>query len=194
MLEMPLKARIIHRRMSGNPHFPDAGEMLAELDACRAAMELANQECMFSGGRIATAQRRACRAALEDVLDDLFRYVRAASARNIEVALSSGFTLRKPPLLLHVPGPPQGVHLRRDADTAVLQLRWAPMHGARYYTVEVKEGDINDSSGWRVLKRSTVAKLHIVGLECGVYYGMRVRASFAAGQSPYSNCVRGMAA
>lgn len=194
MLEMPLKARIIHRRMSGNPHFPDAGEMLAELDACRAAMEEANQRCVFHGGILPTAHRRACRAALDAALDSLFHYVRAASRGNVEVALSSGFTLRKPPLLVPVPGAPQGVHLRRDRESAALQLRWTPMHGARLYIVEVKEGDINDTSGWRLLKMISEAKLHLEGLEPGVYYGLRVRASFAAGLSPYSNCVRGMAA
>lgn len=193
MMEIVLKARIIHRAMSGNPNFPDAVEMLAELDACRAAMEEANQRCEFYGGRIPTAHRRACRAALEATIDSLFHYVKATSRGNVSVALSSGFTLRKAPLLLPVPGPPQNLRVRREHGSGVLQLRWVPIHGARCYTVEIKERDLNEEAAWLIVTTSE-AKLQLRGLEPGVYHTFRVRAVLAAGVSPYSQSVVGMAA
>lgn len=54
MEEIVQKAALIHERMSGNPNFPDAGPLLAVLDARRRAMEVANDRCLFFGGRIAT--------------------------------------------------------------------------------------------------------------------------------------------
>jgi hypothetical protein len=193
MVELPTKARVIHDAMSGNPHFPAAAGMLAELDTCRAAMEEANQRCLFYGGLIATAQRHDCRAALEAAIDNLFHYVKAASRRNVSVALSSGFTLRKAPLLLPVPGPPQNVRVRRQQWSGALQLRWEPIHGARVYVVEMKQRDLNEEAPWQHVNTSE-AKLQVRGLEPGVYHTFRVRAVLAAGVSPYSQLVVGMAA
>ena len=193
MLEMVLKARYIHRCMTGNPNFPDAAAMLAKLDTCRAAMEEANQRCLYHGGRIATAHRKACRAALDAALDDLFHYVRAVSRGRVQVALSSGFTLRKPPLLLAVPDAPQKVRVLHYGRPGALQLRWEPLHGARAYAVEVRPSDRNEEGAWRIVMCNE-AKVEVHGLEPGVYHTFRVRAHFAAGTTPYSQSVVCMAA
>lgn len=57
MIELPLKAMILHRRMSNDPHFPDATALLSQLEASRVAMQAANLACM-GGGITATAYRR----------------------------------------------------------------------------------------------------------------------------------------
>ncbi len=68
------------------------------------------------------------------------------------------------------------------------------MHGARACMVEMKEHKVNDEAAWRLVRNSSEIKVQVSGLERGVYYAFRVRAVLAAGVTPYSQSVQGMAA
>lgn len=193
MAEMPMKARVILRSMTNNPHFPDAGPMLARLDAARAAMEAANVACL-NGGRMATATRRRCRQELEQAFDSLLSYVKYSSRGDVSVALSSGFQLRKPPLLLPPLDRPSKLTARRTAHQGQVLLRWAPMHGVRNFCVLMSEGMPGESDDWISVGNTSRAKLKVNGLTSGNYYRFKVIAYSAAGASPESQVVCSIAA
>ena len=191
MVEMPLKARVILRGMTNNPHFPDAGPLLAQLESAREDMEMANLACL-DGGRIATADRRKYRTALEHVLDALVGHVKAYSKRNVTIALSSGFQLRKTPLQLPLSGMPENLCFIPTDAAGVLELRWDPEHGARTYLVQMNVNGPADPNGWILIATPSRAKLRITGLESGRYYWFRIATSRAAGMSPMSQVARCM--
>lgn len=193
MVEMPLKARVILRGMTNNPHFPDAGPLLTLLEEKRAAMEKANMACLLDGGRIPTHTRKVCRRELEHVLDMLVGYVKATSKFDITVALSSGFQLRKPPLLLHKPSKPEDLRVQRTEFEGHLVLRWEPIHGARLYLIYMNKLGAEDSSAWEQVAITSRARFDAEGLESGKHHWFRVVALRAAGLSPISQVVGCMA-
>lgn len=192
MAEMPLKARVILRGMTHNPHFPDAGPLLAVLEQRRAAMEAANVACL-SGGRWETAERKRCRKELDLVLDQLLGYVKSTSRGDVEIALSSGFCLRKPPIMLAPLGPVQKLRWESRPNSNWIELRWEPMHGARCYHVMLSLDGSDDPDSWRIVGTPSRAKMRLHDLEPGRYHWFKVRALSAAGMSPVSQVVRGMA-
>jgi len=193
MEEIVQKAALIHERMSGNPNFPDAGPLLAVLDARRRAMEVANDRCLFFGGRIATAHRHDCRAALERAIDAVYLHVRYVVGHDLQKALTSGFTARKAPRPLPVPEAPERLRVQRTGHTGSLLVRWQPRHGACAYEVEMRPANAADDAPMDTLLVRR-AKALVDGLAPGVEYRFRVRARFAQGATPYSQGVVCMAA
>jgi len=192
MNEMPLKARVILRGMTNNPNFPDAGPLLAQLEEKRAAMEKANLACL-DGGRIATHSRKMCRRDLEHVLDMLVGYVTARSKRNVSVALSSGFQLRKPPLLLPRLAKPEGLRVEMTAYAGLLEVRWQPLQGVRNYCIYMNAVGAEHEDGWTMVAFTSRARCDAKGLVSGDRYRFRVMAVSAAGASPMSQVVGRMA-
>ncbi len=193
MVDMPPKAGVILLGMTNNTYFPEAGPMLAQLEEKRALMEAANLACL-DGGRIATAHRKACRKELEHVLDALVAYVRGKSGSDVSMAMSSGFELRKAPLLLPPLETPTHLRATRTEFTGQVELRWAPQHGARNYFVQMLEQDEDGSGTWILLGHTSAAKMTVNGLKSGTYYFFRLFAVSARGSSPMSQIVKSIAA
>lgn len=188
MVEMPLKARVILRGMTNNPHFPDAGPLLVRLDAARAAMEAANVACLNGGGK-ETATRRRCRQELEQVFDSLVGYVKCTTCGDVAAALSSGFQLRKPPLLLRELDQPSNLSAWYTVHKGQVFVRWTPMHGVRNYRVLMSEGKSGQCDEWVCVGNTSRAKLKVNGLTSGNYYRFKVIAYSATGASPESQVV-----
>lgn len=188
MAEMPVKARVILRAMTHNPHFPDAAPLLAVLEERRAAMEAANVACL-KGGYQNTANRKRCRAALEQVLDQLVGYVKMKSGGDVAIALSSGFQLRKPPVKLPPLGKPQNLRWVRSLSSGRVELRWDPMHGARHYMVYANPDGTENPDAWRMVGTPTRAKLVLHGLEPGTRCWFKLMGVSASGMSSFSQVV-----
>jgi len=191
MAEMPLKARVILRAMTDNPHFPEAATLLAVLDERRAAMEAANVACL-NGGALNTAIRKRCRAELEQVLDQLLGYVKMKSGCNVAMALSSGFQLRKPPVPLPPLVKPQNLRWVRSMSSGRVELRWDPMRGARNYMVYMNPDGEQNPDAWRKVGMSGRAKLVLFHLEPGKPYWFKLVGVSAAGMSSFSQVVCAM--
>ena len=191
MAEMPLKARVILRAMTHNPHFPDAGPLLALLDERRAAMEAANVACQ-NGGALNTAIRKRCRQELEQVLDQLLGYVKMKSGGDVAMALSSGFQLRKPPVKLPPLEKPQNLRWVRSMSSGRVELRWDPMRGARNYMVYMNPDGEQNPDAWRMVGISGRAKLVLHDMEPGQRYWFKLVGMSASGMSSFSQVVCAM--
>ena len=192
MNEMPMKARGILRRMTDNPNFPDAGPLLAELEQRTVAMEAANVACL-NRGRGETAVRKQCRRDLEATFDKLVGYVRYTTSTDVARALTSGFQLRRPPILLPVADPPQHVSARGTVSSGEILLRWKPRHGVRMYRVELNPDGPEANGSWQAVGVTKKAKFKLKAMESGRYIWLRVIAYCAAGTSAASAPARGMA-
>ncbi|HRP00129.1 MAG TPA: fibronectin type III domain-containing protein [Flavobacteriales bacterium] len=188
MAEMPLKARVILRAMTHNPHFPDAGPLLALLEERRAAMEAANVACL-NGGALNTAIRKRCRQELEQVLDQLVGYVKMKSGGDVAIALSSGFQLRKPPVKLPPLEKPQNLRWVRSMTSGRVELRWDPMRGARNYMVYMNPDGEGNPDAWRMVGMSSRAKLVLHQLEPGQRCWFKLVGVSASGVSNFSQVV-----
>jgi len=191
MSEMPLKAGVILLGMRGNPHFPEAGALLDELEQKANAMTAANIACM-DGGRLVTVHRGICRKELDQVLDKLLALVKAWSKGDVAKALSSGFQLRKAPLQLPKPGPPMNVRVLVPA-SGRMEVRCDPIHGVQQYAVLMNTQGPMQESGWELIGYRSGAKLILTDLEPGTVVWFRLFAINAAGTGPMSQVVRAMA-
>ena len=192
MGEVVVKARVIGEAMWGNPHFPDAGPLLMELAARRNAMQAANVACL-NGGRMATARRKRCRRMLEQQLDSILGYVRMRSAGDVSIALSSGFRLCRPPLLLPPLDRVQGLRSIPTLNQGRIELRWDRQHGVRKYYVYINTFGPDKEDGWRMMCLTSRAKAILKDMEPGRYIWFRVCAFSASGMSPLSQELRAMA-
>lgn len=193
MGEMPVKGRGILLSMTGNPNFPDAGPLLAELDALCTAMEQANVDCL-NRDRHSTIRRKACRRQLEAMFDRLLAYVKCTSRGDVQKALSSGFELRKAPLLLPPLPPPAGLTTLFTRTEGAVQLRWAPMHGTRLFHVYVNKQGTQNEDAWERIGVTKKAKFTVRGLKGGQFVWIRVCGLSAQGIGPMSMPLRAMAA
>jgi hypothetical protein len=177
--------------MRGNPHFPEAGPLLDELEQKATAMTSANIACL-DGGRLVTLHRKLCRKELDRVLDKLVGLVKAWSQGDVSVALSSGFELRKPPLPLPKPGAPMNVRVAVPA-SGRMEVRWEPIHGVRQYAVFMNTQGPEEENHWELLGYRSGAKMILVGMEPGTVVWFRLFAINAVGSGPMSQVVRAMA-
>ncbi|MEO8068217.1 MAG: fibronectin type III domain-containing protein [Flavobacteriales bacterium] len=174
--------------MSNNPNFPDAGSLLAELEERCAAMQQANLDC-FNGGHAHTARRKLCRSALDLALDKVLLHVRAQCRGDVAVALSSGFQLRKPPILLPPLGPVENLRWVRSMSSGRVELRWDPQHGARNYIVYTNPDGPQNDEAWRKVGAPGKAKLVLYGLEPGQSVWFKVMGISASGSGGMSQVV-----
>jgi hypothetical protein len=188
MAEMPLKARVILRAMTYNPHFPDAGPLLALLEERCEAMTAANVECL-TGRYQATQERRMCRQQLEQVLDQLVGYVKMKSGGDVVIALSSGFQLRKPPVKLPPLEKPQNLRWVRSMTSGRVELRWDPMRGARNYMVYMNPDGEGNPDAWRMVGVPGRAKLVLRDMEPGQRCWFKLMGVSASGMSSFSQVV-----
>ena len=193
MDEMPVKGRGILLCMTGNANFPDAGPLLAELDALCTAMEQANVDCL-NRDRHSIARRRTCRRQLEALFDRLLGYVKYTSQGDVDKALSSGFELRKAPLLLPKLPPPANLRSVLTRDEGTVELRWPPMHGARIFHVYLNTQELENDEAWERVGVTSKSRYKLHGFDRGQFVWVRICALSARGMSPMSAPLRAMAA
>jgi hypothetical protein len=185
-LELIQYAQDIHALMTGNANFPTPAPTLvalqAQIDAAQAALDAA--EAAFADLRTKRADRRDQSALLAGVLEDLAAYVQNASGGDEAKILSSGMSVKQPPVPV---GPlPQPVNLQAapNGSETSAHLSWDRIRGADSYLVETAA----DSEGpWTFRQSVTRTEADVLGLPTGSRCYFRVRAVGAAGPSPWSD-------
>lgn len=177
------KGRNVHTSILGNTAYPTLQAQMPALAAACDSLDDANQAMEFTGGKVASNNKRVAEAALRSMLKDLAGYVQGISEGDKKLILSAAFDVTKERTPMPPPEAPSELRVIRSAVAGVLKTRWKKVRGAVLYYVEMKAG--KDGEFARVV--STTRTSHEMSeLETGTEYYFRVQAVASSGISPMS--------
>lgn len=178
-------AGAVYNKMNGNPHFPNPVPSMATLlvttDAlgkwCTAAVDK---------GRFACAMKKLATKELDQVLSRLSAYVNSTAMGNVEVLMSSGFSLtRKHAPISHIEAPVT-LGFRNTGFLNKVEYHWRGVDGALMYEVEkcMDQDTINET--WERLKLTSKTSLVVDRTQNTQGIKYRVRALGTREEGPYS--------
>ncbi len=191
-VDLASMARRIEEHMTGNPNFPDAGPLVAQVVAARQALMLAIVDAM-DGGRTAHYIQRERKAALKNAMTMLLNHVLSVALGDPVKLVSTGFPQRRPSLRIGPLTAPRKLVARNGDHPGQIHVHWAPVYGSRLYRLEMNDGDPDQEEGWRTVAEVSAARFTMEGLASLRYYWFRVVAIGTAGESPYSDPARSVA-
>ena len=191
-VELASMAQMIEEHMTGNPNFPDAAPLVAQVVAARQDLMVAITDAM-DGGRSAHFIQRERKAALKNALTMLLNHVLSVALGDLNKLVSSGFPQRRPPLRIGALATPQKMVARHGDHPGQVHVHWAPVYGARLYRLEMNDGDPDQQEGWHTVAEVTHAYYTMESLASLRYFWFRVVAIGTAGESPYSDPARSVA-
>lgn len=135
---------------------------------------------MAQGGTVATAEKNAARAVLEESLRKIAAYVQSLAGQDLALLLSSGFQAASTNRTQTPLERPVVLNIDNQSSTQLV-LRLQPVTNARSYEVQYKNG-----GGWLPAGISTQARrIEIDNLTPGTTYAVQVRA--IGGSTGYSD-------
>ena len=190
-LDLVKKGRNIVIMMTDNPVYAALQAQLPAIaDACDA-LDRANQEATFLGGKLVFERKRTAEALLRSLFASLAPAVQALSGGDAGKILSAGFDVARTPKRLGVPGEPLGFKAVHTPYESAVKLHWLGQEAAHFYQIEQLE---QDGRTWTVVVTTTRISHSLSGLVSGQRYSFRVHAVGAAGPGPASYVVQAKAA
>jgi hypothetical protein len=166
--------------LTGNPAFTTPAVSLADLSAAQTAFEDA-MTAMTQGGRQATANKNAMRAALVALLRKEANYVQLTGANDLAALLSSGFLVNSTSRAKSPLDTPTVVGIDNGMTTQLV-VRVQGVDNARAYEAQVKNG----TGGFVTAGTFTQSRRIVVGgLTPGQTYSVQVRG--VGGSTGYSD-------
>lgn len=182
-----LKANIILKAMTANPHFPSPSPTLAEVTDTSTAYALA-VELAANGGRQQIAEKNQLKAALIGQLQLLSHYVLYCAAGDVAVAVGSGFAISAPRSARPPLTAPAGLVLTNGLNRGELLLKQRRVPNVLSYQYQITPHPMTPESQWHSVD-CTQSKYLFKGLESGKEYCCRVIAVGAKRQLTYSEAV-----
>jgi len=175
-----LQGRSIVSMMTGNPVYPALqADLLPLAEACDA-LEQANLDVQFNGGKLAFAHKEVCTAQLGALITAMVPKVTIASGGDAGKILGAGFNIRKEPGAPQLPHAPQGLGSVRTGREGTVTLRWRPQPNVRFHQVEWMAED----GSWSLAGVTSRCSFILSGLEPGRMFSFRVSAHSARGAGP----------
>ncbi len=188
--ELVIKGRNIVTMMTGNPSFtPLQARLSAITDACDA-LDTANQEAQFVGGKLVHEAKRNGEALLRSLIVALSPAVQAASGGDPVKILSAGFDVARKPQRQALPNELDNFQAVYTPFDNAAKFRWLGQEAAKFYQMEQLEED----GSWSVVATTTRTTHTVKGLISGKRYSFRAYAVGTAGTGPASQVVEAKAA
>lgn len=173
------------KAMSGNPDFPDAGPLLAELDAARLELAEANKAAL-DRGRLACARKRVAVSRVNLIFTRVVGYVNSVALGDSLKLLSSGLPLAKKPEPFTELRAPKEFDFRPSQFLHLVQAYWDDVPGAVMYRVEAAPVNGSDES-WQQVALTSRREATVPRSINGASLQFRVRAVGTQVEGPYSN-------
>lgn len=139
------------------------------------------------GLKSAYSEKRARRAALEDLLTQVSEYVANVANGDGTKIILGGFEVRKTPVPAPLPSTPDLAPTRVSEFTGQVDLAWKAS-GARSYQVQMTDKDPSvPGAVWVTVGNTTKRAFSMSGLESGKVYWFKVFGINAAGVGPASD-------
>lgn len=188
-----LKGRNHVVMLTGNATYASLASSLPAITAACDALDAANQEVLFNGGKIAFEDRREKEVALRGLLTTLGEQVQVISASDKAKILSAGFEVRKTPEPITKLEQPQDLRARLSGFSGTVSLDWEVVPGTKYYQVWMCQGDPFTGT-WEMVGVSGKSRHTVDNLTPGTFYSFRVNAVGARTESILSDTATLMAA
>lgn len=188
-----LKGRNHVVMLTGNITYASLASSLPPITAACDALDAANQEVLFNGGKIAFEDRREKEVTLRGLLTTLGEQVQVISAGDKAKILSAGFEVRKTPEPITKLEQPQDLRARLSGFTGTVSLDWEVVPGTKYYQVWMCQGDPTTGT-WEMVGVSGKSRHTVDNLTPGTFYSFRVNAVGARTESILSDTATLMAA
>lgn len=180
--------------LTGNIIYAVLAPLLVALTAACDALDEANQEVIFNGGKIAYDNKRNCEVTLRNQITNIGEQVQVISGGDKAKILSAGFEVRRSPEPITHLDQPQDLRARLTGFMGKVALDWNMVLGARYYKVYMTAGDPTLATGWELVGSTTKSRFTLEDLVPGKYYSFRVNAVGARTESTFSDNATLMAA
>jgi hypothetical protein len=180
--------------LTGNIIYAALAPLLVALTAACDALDEANQEVIFNGGKIAYDNKRNCEVTLRAQITNIGEQVQVISGGDKAKILSAGFEVRRSPEPITHLDQPQDLRARTTGFVGQVALDWMMVAGTRYYQVYMTAGDPTLKTGWELVGNSTKSRFTHQALVPGKFYSFRVSAVGARAESVLSDVATVMAA
>jgi hypothetical protein len=177
-------------QLTGNPHFPGAAALIAELTASTNALESDYDGALEA--RSIAATKTVTLGNTERGFDGVYTrvgsHVEDASQGDEAKIKSAGLDVRAERRPVGELPAVQGLTVSVGDSDGELDLHWDRVKGAASYTIETTE-DAAQASGWKQAGIVTRSSHTLTGLVSGHKINVRVAAIGTAGQGPWSDPV-----
>lgn len=184
--ELVTESKRILDKMTGNVHFPDATPTPAQLKTAHDDY-LTAHAASADGGRNAILVKNQRRTVLESTLRSLGLYVQANCNNDLNIALSSGFRVKKDKETYVVLDKPGNFKAEAGRMPGSIKLSIDPVKGASIYLYEWAPTPVTEQTKWEfdLGKTSFTVKDLVQGKE----YAFRVAAKGAPEEKVFSDII-----
>ncbi|MEO8066651.1 MAG: fibronectin type III domain-containing protein [Flavobacteriales bacterium] len=181
--------------LSPNASFTFPAGFLASVSTACDALEQADQEILFNGGKVTFQMKRAAEKQLITLLRVLAGIIQGQAAGDEAKILSAGFDVKRfGPPIISLSKPNDLRYIPTEALNTV-EVRWDVTDNAINYKVMVSLSDPATSDKWEVVGFPSKAAFTIEGLPTATKVWVRVQAIGRKGLvSPMSQVIMAVAA
>lgn len=177
--------------LTGNVAFTFPAGFLASITTACTALEQADQEVLFNGGKLTYQAKRAAEKELQDLIRELAGFIQAQAQGEEAKILSAGFEVRrqgKPVVYLDMP---QGLRYIATTNQGQVRLRFDVTKDAIFYHIMVNSFGPDQADKWELVGVTSATKFILDGQESNKPLWFRVQAFGRRGlSSTYSQPVR----
>ena len=183
------KGRVLLARLTGNPAFPHAQALMADLSLMCDELDVACQRATSNGGRLDIQERNAAYAHLTQLIRRLGGFIQADCGGQSELIQSVGLDVkrgRQPSQPVNAPG---NVTAVRGNSPGTIAVRWSAVKNRRLYIVFIQVGAHGHADEWVEVATTSKNTITIGDLASDRIHTFRVLAVGTVGRGP----VRGSA-
>lgn len=181
--------------LTGNATFTLPAGFLENLTTACNALEQANEEVLFFGGKVNYQAKRNAEVAVRDILRELAGLVQQQSSGNEGKILSAGFDVRRRGKPVDKLATVENLRSVLTPFRNQVVLRWNNERNAANYEVFINREDPNKEASWERVAITSRATCTVDGLESVRHYWFRVQAIGRKGLlSPMSQIIKVLAA
>ncbi len=182
------RARLIVGNLVKNEHFPSPNPGIGQITEVVNMLEAA-YHAASDGSKTQQAIMDERETVLNELMANLALYVQNQSEGHEEKIRSTGFDVQADRTSIGELERPENLRAQISEHTGEIMLDWKNLHGAKAYIVEKSD---DGSNGWAICGHCTASRMTITGLPAASYVWFRVAGVGAAGQSPWSDPVKGL--
>ena len=181
--------------LTGNASFNFPVGFLASITAACNALEQADQEVLFNGGKVSYQAKRAAEKTLRSLLKELAGYITAQAGGDEAKILSAGFEVRRKGQSVEELNTPLGLRPLLTSFSGQIRLRWNVVEDANNYQVFANSVGPDAEDKWELVAFTSQTRYTIEALQSAKFYWFRVQALGRKGlTSPMSQVVKALAA
>ncbi|MEO8066219.1 MAG: fibronectin type III domain-containing protein [Flavobacteriales bacterium] len=183
--QMLSRARVVRNQMKNNPLFPSPTPTMAVFELAIDDLRASVASTYGGGSKLAFHEKHRKLETVASMIKSLAAYVSIIAQGETSIVLAAGFEQRRSSAPINTLTQPQRQNAKSGSMPQTIDVRWAPVRGARMYKVHITMGYCNVEGPVRIVL-SSKSHCRIEGLEPLEYYTMRIQALGTHDEGPLS--------